>query len=110
MDDQEVRVLGTKLGVSSPVEFSTDYLAGGCWMDYMLGYLSSFSLFVYSLNPAHTELAFSRVPFHSMKGNIHVIVFPAGCLLQCLSLLPEEVRICRAQPEACRGSHLCVLK
>lgn len=36
--DQEVRVLGTKLGVSSPVEFSTDYLAGGFWMDYMPGY------------------------------------------------------------------------
>ena len=89
MEDQEVRVLGTKLGVSSPMEFSTDYLAGGCWMDYMPGYLSSSSLFVYSLNPAHTELAFSRAPFHSMKDDIHVIVFPTECLLQCLSSLPE---------------------
>lgn len=46
MEDQEVRVLETELGVSSPVEFSTDYLAGGFWMDYMTGYWSSSSLFI----------------------------------------------------------------
>lgn len=42
---------GTKLGVSSLMEFFTDYLAGGFWMDYMPGYLSSSSLFVFFPKP-----------------------------------------------------------
>lgn len=80
MEDQEVRVLGTKLGVSSPLEFSTDYLAGGFWMDYMPGYWSSSSLFIPQTMLTHS-LPFPEHPFHSMKDDIHVIVFPAECLL-----------------------------